>query len=178
MAETWTARRIVAGVDGTAASDAALGWAVRESRLRHAVLHLVLAHDQNRLRRAPYAPASPVADAYAEAAMLLAAAECAAARELPRESIVAELADGPPARVLLDRADGADLLVLGTTGPAGNEADHLHHAVGPVARACVRRAPCPVVLVAPRRPATSALPRQRDMTLRRGTRTQLQRTPT
>jgi len=37
--------RIVAGVHGTPASDAALDWAVREARLRHAQLQLVLARD-------------------------------------------------------------------------------------------------------------------------------------
>lgn len=176
MAGTRTARRIVAGVDGTGASDAALRWAIREAQLRHAVLHLVLAHDQ-RLRRAPYAPAGSIHDAYQHATTLLAAAERAATRELPWQSIVAELADGPPARVLIDRAAGADLLVLGTTGPSGNEPGYPHHAVGPVARACLQRAPCPVVVVAPPRLATSAVPCQRDITLRPGTAAR-QRTPT
>jgi nucleotide-binding universal stress UspA family protein len=36
--------RIVVGVDGSAASDAAVRWAVREARLRHAVVHLVSAY--------------------------------------------------------------------------------------------------------------------------------------
>lgn len=177
MAGTRTARRIVAGVDGTAASDAALAWAIREAQLRHAVLHLVLAHDQ-RLRRAPYAPAGSVHDGYGHATTLLAAAERAATRELPWQGIVAELADGPPARVLLDRAAGAELLVLGAAGPSGNEPEYPHHAVGPVARACLQRAPCPVVVVAPRRVTTSAVPCQRDITLRAGTPPRRQRTPT
>ena len=33
--------RIVVGVDGSAASAAAVRWAVREARLRHAAVHLI-----------------------------------------------------------------------------------------------------------------------------------------
>ena len=47
--------RIVAGVHGTAASEAALDWAAREARLRRAQLHLVLARDPTVSRWAPYA---------------------------------------------------------------------------------------------------------------------------
>ncbi len=51
--------------------------------------------------------------------------------------------DGLAARVLLDRCAGADMLVLGTSGdvPGGMR------SAGPVIRACLRRAPCPVVVI-------------------------------
>jgi nucleotide-binding universal stress UspA family protein len=51
--------------------------------------------------------------------------------------------DGLAARVLLDECAGADMLVLGTSGdvPGGLR------SAGPVIRACLRRAPCPVVVI-------------------------------
>lgn len=53
--------------------------------------------------------------------------------------VLAEVVEGLPARVLLDRSAGAELLVVGSAaGPA---------SLGPVARSCLLRAPCPVVVV-------------------------------
>jgi nucleotide-binding universal stress UspA family protein len=54
-----------------------------------------------------------------------------------------EEVDGLAARVLLDRCAGADMLILGTSGdgPGGPR------SAGPVIRACLRRAPCPVVVI-------------------------------
>ena len=131
--------RIVAGVHGTAASEAALDWAAREARLRRAQLHLVLVRDPGVSSRAPYAhPATPApGDA---AAVRLARAGARAALVLPRDRVITELSDGLPAKVLTDRAAGASLLVLGAA-PAG--------FLGPVARACLQQAPCPVVIVVP-----------------------------
>jgi nucleotide-binding universal stress UspA family protein len=64
-----------------------------------------------------------------------------------------ELVDGLPVRVLLERARGAAMLVLGSTrsarladAPVGKPQAPL----GPVARDCLRAAPCPVVIVAER----------------------------
>ena len=48
-------RRIVVGVDGSATSAAAVRWAVRETRLRHATIHLVCAYHRDARLRAPYA---------------------------------------------------------------------------------------------------------------------------
>ena len=50
--------RIVVGVDGSAASDAAVRWAVREARLRDATVHLVSAHYSYPGQCAPYARSS------------------------------------------------------------------------------------------------------------------------
>jgi len=54
-----------------------------------------------------------------------------------------EVAEGLAPRVLLDRCAGADMLVLGTASdvPGGLR------SAGPVIRACLRRAPCPVVVI-------------------------------
>jgi nucleotide-binding universal stress UspA family protein len=143
--------RIVVGVHGTPASDAALDWAAREARLRCAQLDLVLARDPAVSRRAPYA--HPDTSAYGDAgADWLARAFVRATRTVPRSRVSTELADGLPARVLTDRAAGASLLVLGA-GPAG--------FLGPVGRACLRQAPCPVVIVVPDSRRAPAAPRPR-----------------
>jgi nucleotide-binding universal stress UspA family protein len=135
---------VVVGAHGTTASHAAMDWAVREARLRHAAVHLVLARDPARSRRAPYAPPAVPGCGSADAGRLAAAAR-RAARLLPPGWVTTELADGLPAKVLADRAAGAGLLVLGTARPAGHPAGIL----GPVARACLRHPPCPVVIITP-----------------------------
>ena len=146
---------IVVGVDGTAASAAALDWAAREARLRRAALHLVLARDPARARRAPYArPAAPdAADAQPEAARLDQAVG-RAARLFPSGRVTSELTDGLPAQVLADRAAGAELLVLGSARPAADP----NGPLGPVARACLRHPPCPVVVVCSERQPLSREP--------------------
>jgi len=58
----------------------------------------------------------------------------------PPVAVTVEIAEGLAARVLLDHADGAEMLVLGSAGCAPD-------GIGPVARACLRNAPCPVVVV-------------------------------
>src|ERR1035441_2149083 len=120
MTRTLAGRRIVVGVDGTAASAAAVRWAVREARLRHGTVHLVFACDHDRRLRAPYAVWSavprPEEDSAAARALLSAAAELAGHR-LPPGRLKAEVAHGPPARGLLERASGAQPPALGRPPP-------------------------------------------------------------
>ncbi len=146
MKRTPAGRRIVVGVDGSEASAAGLRWAAGEAGLRRAALHVVYAWDWAGRHRAPYAPpgglASPEEDRAASAA-LLAATISAALGPATAVPLRAELAEGRAERVLPDRAAGAELLVLGSTGRCG----YLPSAMGPVHRACLRRAPCPVVIV-------------------------------
>jgi hypothetical protein len=85
--------RIVAGVHGTAASDAALDWAAREARLCRAQLHLVLARDPAVSRRAPYA--HPAAPAFGDAdAVWLAGAAVRAGQMLPQGRVTTESSSG------------------------------------------------------------------------------------
>jgi nucleotide-binding universal stress UspA family protein len=143
--------RIVVGVDGSPASAAAVRWAVREARLRHVTVHLVCAYHSDFGLRAPYV--SPCwlesqDERNAAANKMLAAMTELALRHLQRGRLTSELVDEPPARALLDRAAGAEMLVLGTTKPVPHPGEP-PPAMGPVARACLRLAHCPVVVVAP-----------------------------
>jgi len=138
-------QRIVVGVSGSAASLTALQWAVDEARLRGASLNVVRAWDPAR-HAAPYAAPGhlPTCDEdHATALDGLAAAMRDAFGPQTPDSVTAELAEGVPERVLVDRCADADLLVLGVTSPAWLAG----RSAGPVVRACMGRASCPVVLV-------------------------------
>lgn len=141
-------RRIVVGVDGSAESVSALGWACHEAALRTAEVHAVYVWETPCHAMASYASASrstsarPPGDGAGAARSVLWRA--VGSVDTGEVRVRAEVAEGLAARVLLDRACGADMLVLG----AGARSDTLHSA-GPVLRACVRRAPCPVVVIGP-----------------------------
>jgi nucleotide-binding universal stress UspA family protein len=132
----------VAGIDGSSASSAALRWAVREAGLRGTALHVVRAWEDTAKRVAPYAHAYPPdrTEDLLGARQWLEAEVTAAVSCATLVTVTVEIAEGLAARVLLDHADGAEMLVLGSAGctPDG---------IGPVARACLRHAPCPVVVV-------------------------------
>lgn len=152
-------QRIVVGVAGTGASVAAVAWAAREAVLRGAVLHAVHAWEPAERDRAPYAPGQHSLSREADrrvAEEVLADTVRAALDAVGRsaEGVVLEAVEGRPVPVLLRCAGGADLLVLG--GPPVNGHDPAHPGpdhVGPVARACLRIAPCPVVVVGERQVA-------------------------
>lgn len=134
------------GVDGSPASLAGLSWAAREAELRQAELHLVYAWEDEQPSRAPYTARSGLPgreEGRASAAGLLAASVRTVFGQTLPPRLRTELVEGRPERVLLDRAVGAELLVLGGSCRAGS----FPRAVGPVHRACLCGAPCPVVMV-------------------------------
>jgi nucleotide-binding universal stress UspA family protein len=137
-------RRVVVGVNGSMASLSALRWAARDAGLRQARLHVVCALDPGQARAAPYA-GHPRRLLPGQAGLptdaLLQALVHTELGPSPLVTVDAEVVDGLAARVLIDRAGGADLLVLGD--PATSQFE----VIGPVARACLRHAPCPVVVV-------------------------------
>jgi nucleotide-binding universal stress UspA family protein len=137
-------QRIVVGVDGSTGSLAALRWAEREAGLRDAALHVLRAWEDTTKRVAPYAShAHPPGgqEDHQSAAAGLKADVAAVLGPAPEVTVDARVAEGLAARVLLDHAVGADLLVLGSATRCAPD------GIGPVARACLRHAPCPVVVV-------------------------------
>ena len=137
-----TLQRIVVGVDGSTGSLAALRWAEREAGLRTATLHVVRAWEDTAKRVAPY-PAHPPdgAQDHRTAEVRLTADVAAVLGPAPPVNVDVRVAEGLAARVLLDHAAGAELLVLGSATRCAPD------GIGPVARACLRHAPCPVVVV-------------------------------
>ena len=136
--------QIIVGVHRSAASLAALRWAAAEARLRRAELHVVHAWEPA-VRRASYAilgDSTATGQERLRAEWVLAAVMRGVyGSEIPR-GITAELAEGTAERVLVQRSREAGLLVLGAAGAhlAGRPA-------GPVIRACMRSARCPLVII-------------------------------
>ncbi len=134
---------IVVGVDGSESSQQALRFAIAEARLRQASVKTVLAW------ALPFSggattgmlPAQ-LADFQAEAEHSLDAAvvEAGGAEDVALEQVVVE---GSAGRALIEAAEGAELLVVGSRGRGGFKGLLL----GSVSQQCAHHAPCPVVIV-------------------------------
>jgi nucleotide-binding universal stress UspA family protein len=126
---------VVAGVDGSLASLAALAFAFEEAALRDVPLVAVcaLADAAGRLGEAHLIKAG-----FGRA---LAGQE----EEHPEVTVVRKVVAGAPRTALLTAADGAQMLVLGCRGRGGLD----NMALGSVAQAMLHHAPCPVGIVHP-----------------------------
>jgi nucleotide-binding universal stress UspA family protein len=140
--------QIVVGVSGSPASALALRWAAAEADRLHAALTVVLVRTVE--PRAHYAPAisADELDRRLERAVSgLAATMRAVAGYLPSDAVTMTVIEGLPERALLDQSAGADLLVLGSAATGNGD-----RPIGPVVRACLSRAHCPLVVVGPEGP--------------------------
>jgi nucleotide-binding universal stress UspA family protein len=138
-------RRIVVGVDGSAESVAALRWACREATLRAAEVHVVLALESACHQVASYAVPTPrrTSGSWGAARDVLRRSVNEAGSLYPGVTVRTEITEGLAARVLLDHAREADMLVLGRTSHGPDP----YRPSGPVIRVCLRAAPCPVVII-------------------------------
>lgn len=134
-------RRIVVGVDGSAESAAALHWACREAGLRGAEVHAVHVWEASCHAAASYAV--PAQASQPQSGDFDVMWKSVLPDRVPGVPVRAEVTAGLAARVLLQRCEGADMLVLGTAGDQAGTA----RSAGPVIRACLRRSPCPVVVI-------------------------------
>ncbi|MFF8596317.1 universal stress protein [Streptomyces sp. NPDC015220] len=135
---------VVAGVDGSEPSLAAVDWAAREAASRGVALRLV--HASPPLPDA--AVPGPAADRLRRmGAHLLQRVAAGLGDRHPDVEVRGVQADGDPAQALLAAAREAGLLVVGARGTGGFDA----LAVGWVALRVAAAAPCPVVMV-PARP--------------------------
>jgi nucleotide-binding universal stress UspA family protein len=133
-------RRIVVGVDGSPASLCALQWAVGQASLTGAVVEAVTAWQYP----AAYGgyPLDTATDWRANAhAIQETAVKEALGDEATR--LVRRVAEGHSVRVLLDAADGAELLVVGSRGHGG----FTGMLLGSVSEHVVAHAPCAVVVI-------------------------------
>ncbi|MFC4591537.1 universal stress protein [Sphaerisporangium corydalis] len=142
--------RIVVGVSHSPAATAALLWALGEARLRGAIVQPVHAWQWSGQHRASYAPMETWRshdEEYEEAREQTRGIVALSAPAI--EPIVAH---GPPAQVLLNHCEDAEMLVLGIrrTDPGAPA------AANPVIAACMMGARCPVVVVSPHTVAVPA----------------------
>ena len=136
---------IVVGTDGSPHAERALEFAAEEARRRDAVVHVVTAwHVPAAVYRPGFAPmvTPSLEESTQQAAEDVAAraAESLRARGLEAETSVchAQAADA-----LVQQAEGADLLVVGSRGHGGFSGLLL----GSVGQQCAQHAPCPTVIV-------------------------------
>jgi nucleotide-binding universal stress UspA family protein len=133
---------IVVGTDGSEAANHALVWATDEADRRNAELVVVHAWDY------PYGTelSSPTVHdlTRVDAALVLddAVRRC---RERGRGPVRGELVQDRPSKAILDHADRADLVVVGSRGRGGFKS----LLFGSVAHTVVEHTPCPVVVVRP-----------------------------
>jgi nucleotide-binding universal stress UspA family protein len=139
-------RRIVVGVDGSASSKAALRWAVAQAERTGAVVQVATAwHYPAMVGGYSWAPVSVMEVANFDETAAKTAAETIAEVVDPASPVVIETSvrEGNPAGVLIEAAEGADLLVVGCRGHGGFTSALL----GSVSQHCAQHSPCPIVIV-------------------------------
>jgi len=135
--------RIVVGFDGSAGSQAALQWAIAEARLRGASVDLVTAYSMS------YAALNPdVAHLDSESLLLrVKEMQLGAISDASGSSsgvrIEPRVVPGPASEALIQVAQDAELLVVGSRG-RGRVRELL---LGSVSGYVTHHAPCPVVVV-------------------------------
>jgi nucleotide-binding universal stress UspA family protein len=147
--------RIVVGVDGSEGSQRALRWAAEEALIRAVPLEVVHTYDV-RSTRTSLSPESPFgrdgwggrpADVDAtvqEAAQHAQELVDRLVEDLRGVEVHAEAVPSTdPARTLVERSRGADMLVVGSRG-RGDVASLL---LGSVSTSCAHHADCPVVII-------------------------------
>jgi len=138
---------IVVGVDGSAASNHAVCWAVREAAMRH--VPLTLAHMVN--AAVPMYPAMPLSLGIAvwqedEGRQILEQAVKMAEDVLksdPRIAIKSELRCSPPVPTLVELSQEAEMVVVGSHGRGAVA----RVVLGSVSSGVVQRASCPVAII-------------------------------
>ena len=139
--------RIVVGVDGSPSSLAALRWAARTARITGGSVDAVTAWEYpagvGGFGWSPGAAFQSGGDMSAAAADTLKGAVDTVVAQGGDVTIRSHVREGYPARVLMDAAEGADLLVVGCRGHGGFAGLML----GSVSAHCVHHAPCSVLVI-------------------------------
>lgn len=134
--------RIVVGIDGSEPSKAALRWAVRQAELTGAAVEAVTSWEL-----LPsygwYITPQQIEEVETTAAKTLQTTIEEVAGDRSEVTIIRRVLRGHAARVLLDAADGAELIVVGNRGRGGFAGALL----GSVSQYCVQHAACPVVVI-------------------------------
>ncbi len=138
--------RIVVGVDGSPSSQLALRWAVRQAGLTGSTVEAVIAWHYPAMYGgygvAPVSAVDPV-NFDEEAAKALNEVIAASVDPASAVRVTTKVAEGNAAQVLLDEAQGADLLVVGSRGHGGFAGALL----GSVSQHLATHSPCPIVII-------------------------------
>ncbi len=136
---------VLVGDDGSACAAAAVRAAAEEAVLRGVGLHVVRAWTITTAVRPADVPHGIVPSTAEFEAATLAAERTRVAELLPGSAAEVEVhaVHGAPAKVLIEAAESADLLVVGTRGRGGFK----KLLLGSVAEQCLRYAPCSVMVV-------------------------------
>lgn len=142
---------IVVGFDGSENSRNALKWAVDEAKHRDGQLRVLTAWSKPPLAWYPAVLETAVGEVVAEdspqqAAATLQAAALKAAEDEGVSATGQVVQNDSAASALLNAAQGADLVVVGSRGHGGFPGLHL----GSVATQIINHAPCPVLVVRPK----------------------------
>jgi nucleotide-binding universal stress UspA family protein len=141
-------QRIVVGVDDSEQAAAALRWALAEGVLRQATVEVVHAWSPP-VSALPFGATLHLRahdeeiDAIARASVDELVDGALAEMDSQPPEVLRTILPGAPALTLVDVAESADLLVVGSHGRTGLS----RLVIGSVAMACVQHAPCPVVVV-------------------------------
>jgi nucleotide-binding universal stress UspA family protein len=133
--------RIVVGIDGSDASNAALAWAVRQAVLTRGTLEVVMTWEWPN----SYGWAVPIPDDFdpeSDVSTVLDTAVAGITAQQPDLKVEARLISGHPAPALVEASKGADLLVVGSRG----HGEFVGMLVGSVSEYCVTNAHCPVLV--------------------------------
>lgn len=137
--EAEATRKIIVGVDGSAASVPALREGARLAADRDADLvavyawHIPVAYGGIPTDWAPEIDATAILDATARAAF----------GDTPPARYRQQIREGAPASVLIDESEGAEMLVVGSRGHGG----FVGLLLGSVSQACAEYAKCPVLIL-------------------------------
>jgi nucleotide-binding universal stress UspA family protein len=141
--------RIVVGVDGSAGSVEALRWAVDEARRRGDTVEAVAVWHYPVLAADALSGTAMPVDVETLARIARDGLEEALARAVPgeaeRAAVTRTVVEGSPGHVLVEAAEGAVLLVVGSRGLGG----FAGLLLGSVSNHCVHHAGCPVTVVRP-----------------------------
>jgi len=141
-------KRIVVGVDGSEPSRAALAWAVRQAELTGATIDAIIAwHYPVMASGYGWAPVAPDQETDFEgiAAKVIAQEIAEVVDPASDVTVSTSVREGTASEVLLESADGASMLVVGSRGHGG----FAGAVLGSVSLHCAHHSPCPLVIIRP-----------------------------
>jgi nucleotide-binding universal stress UspA family protein len=135
--------RIVVGVDGSAGADRALAFALEEARLRGADVVVIHAWSFPAVTYTPFGPGPLMSETDLESAEAEIVERALERVDTSGVQVSRKLVVGGSAPVLLEAAEDAELLVVGTRGHGG----FAGLLLGSTSQHLAHHPPCPLVIV-------------------------------